>query len=153
MSSYFSIYLVKSIKLQIGAVGMLGKEEWMEFIIAVSRYHHNKLTDITIIWNKTAKNSKLSMSPTGHTWAVLHWVCQELSLVSSLSFEWCNPLIRQSRICECMKFKTWSQSSQIPQQKGQKWRSLTLPVKLSVLSMYVSAICRASSILGATENR
>lgn len=32
------MYLVKSIKLQIRALCMLGKEEWVEFIISVSRY-------------------------------------------------------------------------------------------------------------------
>lgn len=33
------MYLVKSIKLQIWALCMLGKEKWVEFIISVSRWH------------------------------------------------------------------------------------------------------------------
>lgn len=33
------IYLVKTIKFQIGVLCMLGKKEWMEFIISVSRHH------------------------------------------------------------------------------------------------------------------
>lgn len=32
------MYLVKSIELQVRALCMLGKEEWVEFIISVSRY-------------------------------------------------------------------------------------------------------------------
>lgn len=32
------MYLVKSIELQIRALCMLCKEEWVEFIISVSRY-------------------------------------------------------------------------------------------------------------------
>lgn len=39
MYSHANMYLVKSIKLHIGALCMLGKEEWVEFIISVSKRH------------------------------------------------------------------------------------------------------------------
>lgn len=37
------MYLVKSIKLQIWALCMLGKEKWVEFIISVSRWHKSNV--------------------------------------------------------------------------------------------------------------
>lgn len=47
-----------------------------------------------------------------------------------------------------MRFKSENKQSRITIH-----RSLTFPLKLSVFPMYVSAICKASRILGATEKR
>lgn len=46
MSSHANDYLIKSIKLQIGALFMLGKEEWVEFIISERIIEVNELTNI-----------------------------------------------------------------------------------------------------------
>lgn len=40
-----NMYLVKGIKLQIGAFCMLGKKEWMEFIVSASRHHTHELNN------------------------------------------------------------------------------------------------------------
>lgn len=39
------MYLVKGIKLQIGAFCMLGKKEWMEFIVSASRHYTHELNN------------------------------------------------------------------------------------------------------------
>lgn len=68
-------------------------------------------------------------------------------MVSSHTFVSRNPETKEKRKL-LMRFKSENKQSRITIH-----RSLTFPLKLSVFSMYVSAICKASRILGATEKR
>lgn len=65
------MYLVKSIKLQIRALCMLGKEEWVEFIISVSRHHkstnHTINNQLEIIHSFLHRYKLCVKNRTGHT--------------------------------------------------------------------------------------
>lgn len=136
------MYLVERIKLQTRALCMLGKEEWVEFIIAAGGHHkwfNQNINDQFFVVFSIVKQDIREQFFTGFARSYA-WF--PLTLLNDVALD-----------LNTAEFVKIADKLQNPKMFSFiiKHLCITLPLKFSVFSMYVSATFRASRILGATE--